>query len=163
MKWLSAGRTVAAPLAPRFMVGAMGAALVLVATPAAAQSNSRLERIEQQLNALQRAVFPGGDERFFEPEITPETRTTTTPQISPQVTTTALTDVLARLDAMETQLARLTAATEVNENALSSLEMRLVALEGGAVTALPVRTITTPTPHPHPCPYRHNPGAGRGR
>ena len=47
------------------------------------------------------------------------------------MTTSALTDVLARLEAMETQLARLTAATEVNENALTTIDMRLNALEGG--------------------------------
>ncbi|QZH73760.1 MAG: tetratricopeptide repeat protein [Erythrobacter sp.] len=150
MKWLSADRIVVAPLAPRFVAGAVGAALVLVATPAAAQSNSRLERIEAQLSALQRAVFPGGDERFFEPEITPEARTTNPQQPLPQVNTSALTDVLARLDAIETQLARLTAATEVNENALSSLETRLVALESGASANPPLAAAATPAPTPAP-------------
>lgn len=152
MKWLSAGRIVAAPLAPRFMMGAMGAALVLAATPAAAQSNSRLERIEAQISALQRAVFPGGDERFFEPEITPETGAISPQQALPQVNTSTLTDVLARLDSIETQLARLTAATEVNENALSSLETRLLALEGGAVASPLPAAASSSTPAPSPAP-----------
>jgi len=149
MKWLSASGLMAAPLAPKMVTGAIGAALVLVAVPAAAQSNARLERIEAQLGALQRAVFPGGDERFFQPEITAETRTTTTPQVTPQVNTTALTDMLARLDAIEQQLARLTAATEVNENALTSLEMRLLALESGGGLAPATGTdvaVSTPAP-----------------
>ncbi len=103
---------------------------IAVPTPAAAQSSERLQRIEQQISALQRAVFPGGDNRFFEPEITPQQAN---PQnTTPQVTTSALTDVLARLDAIEGQLARLTAATEVNENALSAVETRLTALESAA-------------------------------
>ncbi|MGB3166273.1 MAG: hypothetical protein WBA68_05785 [Alteraurantiacibacter sp.] len=125
------------------ITSAMGAALVLVAMPAAAQSDARVERLERQVNALQRAVFPGGDERFFEPEITPQARQ---PVQGAQVpATTALTDVLARLDAIEQTLTRITAATEVNENALSALEERLAAMEGRspAIAATPA---PTPTP-----------------
>ncbi|MFB0612596.1 tetratricopeptide repeat protein [Aurantiacibacter poecillastricola] len=109
---------------------AICAGLVAIAVPAPvrAQSQQRLERIEAQINALQRAVFPGGDDRFFEPEITPQS--SPSQPSTPQVSTSALTDVLARLDAIETQLARLTAATEVNENALAAVEMRLDTLEG---------------------------------
>lgn len=131
--------------APKAALGTLGMALLVVSVPAAAQSDSRLERIERQIGALQRAVFPGGDERFFEPEITPETRNTTQPA-TPQVSTSALTDVLARLDAIEQQLARLTAATEVNENALMALEARVNALEAGGVR--PGGTSTSPTPSP---------------
>ncbi len=108
---------------------AICAALVALAVPApaVAQADQRLQRIESQINALQRAVFPGGDDRFFEPEIRPDAGTTQ--PATPQVTTSALTDVLALLDAIEGQLARLTAATEVNENALAAVEMRLAELE----------------------------------
>lgn len=145
MKWMCAPKA----LTPKFLGGAVGAALIVVATPAAAQSESRIQRLEQQISALQRAVFPGGDERFFEPEITPEVRSGGQ-AVSPQVTTSALTDVLARLEAMETQLARLTAATEVNENALSAVDRRLNALEGGA--AAPSGSFTTPATIPAPTP-----------
>lgn len=115
---------------------AICAALVAVAVPApaVAQVDSRLERIEREIGALQRAVFPGGDDRFFEPEITAQTGTPANSG-GGQVATSALTDVLARLESIEGQLARLTAATEVNENALSSLEMRLTALEASAAAA----------------------------
>lgn len=160
--------------APKIVSSAVGAALMVVAMPAAAQSEARIQRLEQQINALQRAVFPGGDERFFEPEITPEVRNSGSAN-TPQVTTTALTDVLARLDAMETQLARLTAATEVNENALSALDARMSALEGnGAVstgslaTATPAPTGTIPVPDdsvtlpaPPPQPDQSSPSAER--
>ncbi len=149
MKWKSAGGAVTSGTRGRNMfAGAIGVALVLVATPAAAQSDARLTRLEQQINALQRAVFPGGDERFFQPEITPEARVDSQ-TVNPPATTTALTDVLARLDAMETQLARLTAATEVNQNALATLEARLVNLEGGSpdlAAATPAPTGTIPVP-----------------
>ncbi len=100
-----------------------GAAAMVVPVPAAAQDDARLRRIESELRALQRAVFPGGDGRYFAPEVD-----TTTPQ--PQQTvgapsTTPLTDVLARLDSLETQLARLTARSEENANELRQLEARL--------------------------------------
>ena len=124
MNWISA---------PRAVKGALGASLAIVAVtvslPAAAQSEARVERLERQVNALQRAVFPGGDERFFEPEITAQRPAQ---QATPQVGATALTGVLERLEAIEQQVARLTAATEVNENALQAMEARLVALEGRA-------------------------------
>ncbi|KLI65125.1 hypothetical protein AAV99_01410 [Aurantiacibacter marinus] len=132
-------------LTPKLLSSVVGAALIVVATPVAAQSEARIQRLEQQISALQRAVFPGGDERFFEPEITPEVRRTGQPA-SPQVTTSALTDVLARLEAMETQLARLTAATEVNENALSAIDRRLNALEGSG--SAPSGSFATPAPTP---------------
>ena len=122
----------------------MGSALAMVLTvsaPAAAQVDARLERIETQIRALQRSVFPGGDERFFEPEITPQTNTVTR---QPAVSTSALTDVLARLEAIESQLARLTASTEVNDNALSALEMRVNAMEAAA-SAPPSTAITSGT------------------
>lgn len=109
-----------------------GLVAVAVPAPAVAQVDDRLQRIESQINALQRVVFPGGDDRFFEPEITQQSGPTQAN--TPQVTTSALTDVLARLDAIEGQLARLTAATEVNENALASVEMRLTDLETRGIT-----------------------------
>ncbi len=147
MKWMCVPRA----LTPKLLSSAVGAALIVVASPAAAQSEARIQRLEQQISALQRAVFPGGDERFFEPEITPEVRNSgqTT---SPQVTTSALTDVLARLEAMETQLARLTAATEVNENALTAIDRRLIMLEGGSAAPTGALTTSLPSPAPSPAP-----------
>ena len=53
-------------------------ALVLVmagtAVPATAQdtlAEARLRKMEAEIRALQRQVFPGGDGKFFAPEITP--------------------------------------------------------------------------------------------
>ena len=117
---------------PSILRGLAGVSLfvsvVAVSVPALAQDNleeARIRKIEAEVRALQRKVFPGGDERFFEPQISPgETaRTTTTPS------TTAVTDILVRLDAMEAQLQRLTARSEENSNAIAQVEMRIAAIE----------------------------------
>jgi TolA-binding protein len=119
------GRTTLAMLA-------LAGGLVAAATPAAAQSDdARLRKIEAEINALQRKVFPGPDGKYFEPEVvTPGVHVDQQP-IQPVGTpsTSALTDVLARLDSIETQLRQLTAHSEVTDNALSQLEMRVDALE----------------------------------
>ncbi|NTZ44151.1 hypothetical protein G7A66_13880, partial [Altererythrobacter sp. SALINAS58] len=70
------------------------------AVPATAQDNAevRIRKLEAEIRALQRKVFPGADGRYFEPEITaaPAQPTGTTAP-----STTAVTDILARLDALE--------------------------------------------------------------
>ena len=93
-----------------------------------AQADARISKMESEIRALQRAVFPGGDQKYFEPEITANKPVPVNPA-EIEVTRSALTDVLTRLDALESQIARLTAATEVNENALRVLEQRIASLE----------------------------------
>ena len=113
-----------------------GAVVVTTPVPVLAQdevSEARVRKIEAEIRALQRQVFPGGDARFFEPEIntqqgTPSSTTSTT-------STTAVTDILARLDAIEAQLQRLTAAGEENRNAVMLLEERVEALEAANAPA----------------------------
>ena len=143
-------RGLAAPLAVL--------AIAATALPASAQDASteaRLKKAETEIRALQRKVFPGSDGKYFEPEVTaaqPAGTTTTRPS------TTAVTDMLARLDALESQIARLTSQTEENTNAITQLGTRLGALEvtsGAAATAAgPATTVpaVTPTPTPTPAP-----------
>ena len=128
---------------PSILKGLAGAGLfmsvVAVPAPTFAQDNleeARLRKIEAEVRALQRKVFPGGDERFFEPQISPgeTTRPTTTPS------TTAVTDILVRLDAMEAQLQRLTARSEENSNAIAQMEMRIAAIEEAQQQAAVVET-----------------------
>ena len=117
-------------------LGALVAAAVVATTPipAVAQDDSeaRLRRAEAEIRALQRAVFPGGDGRFFEPQITADGTATgptqsTAPARAPS--TSAVTDILARLDAIDLQLQRLTALSEENTNSLSMMDERITALE----------------------------------
>ena len=114
-------------------LAAAAAGLAVVSVPVAAQSDAeaRLKKVEAEVRALQRKVFPGGDGKFFEPEITAATPATTQPAGAPS--TTAVTDILARLDALEGQLRQLTAGNEENANALRLLQDRVAKLEGGSL------------------------------
>ncbi|MXP31478.1 tetratricopeptide repeat protein [Erythrobacter jejuensis] len=125
----------------------MGAALLGVAMPvmpALAQSGdeqARIRKLEGEVRALQRRVFPGSDGRYFEPQISGSPASNST---APTTSTTAVTDILARLDALEASLQRLTGQVEENTNTLRGLTTRMAALEGGtAAIAQPSSGPTT--------------------
>lgn len=120
------------------LAAATAATVLTTPVPALAQdqtSEARLRKIEAEIRALQRNVFPGGDGRFFEPQISPDGTPRATPNTNP-ASTTAVTDILARLDAIELQLQRLTALTEENQNMMSQLQTRIAALEAAPSTAV---------------------------
>ena len=108
-----------------------GLGLLLGAVPAAAQSDAdvRLKKVEAEVRALQRKVFPDGAGKTFEPEIT-AAQQAAQPIGAPS--TTAVTDILARLDALEGQLRQLTAANEEHGNSLRLLQDRVKLLENAA-------------------------------
>jgi TolA-binding protein len=130
-------RTNALRIIPLRIAGVLLAAAVITTAPAPAfaqdtAAEARIRKIEAEIRALQRKVFPGGDGRFFEPQIAPGTDTpATTPSISAP-STTAMTNILVRLDALEAQLQALTARSEEQANGLAQLEARLLALETAA-------------------------------
>lgn len=127
--------------------GSALAALLTAPVPALAQdanAEARLRRIEQEVRALQRQVFPGGDGRYFEPEIS--NAQAPRPAESTPPATTAVTDILARMDAVESSLQRLTAQSEENANALRILTTRVAALEGTGTPAAAAPAATTPAP-----------------
>jgi TolA-binding protein len=108
-----------------------GAVLAAAPVPALGQDRAeetRIRKLEAEVRALQRKVFPGGDARFFEAEIQPGSAAAPATSVAPP-STTALTDVLARLDGLELQMQQLTARSEEQANTLSQLEERLAALE----------------------------------
>lgn len=131
-------KTLPLRLAGAALIGASAAGLASFALPAAAQetpaaAEARLRKIEAEVRALQRKVFPGGDGKYFEPQIAPGTQGTAPATIQSGVpAATAVTDILVRVDALEAQLQRLTARSEEQANALAQLEMRLAALETAA-------------------------------
>ena len=126
-------------------LGAAMIALLATASPALPQDDNaenRIRRLESEVRALQRKVFPGGDGRYFEPEISAQPSVDSTVNTS---STTAVTDILARLDALESQLQAQTSQIEENANALRLLTTRLEAMEGRG-TAGTISPAPTPTP-----------------
>jgi TolA-binding protein len=102
----------------------------LAAVPAHAQSQvteARLKQIEGQLRALQRKVFPDGAGKTFAPEI--QTGEANPAPSAAAPATSAVTDILGRLDSIEAQLRQLTARTEENTNELAQLDARLKPFE----------------------------------
>ena len=129
---MRAGRTALATLA-------LAGGILAAATPAVAQDDqARLRKLESEVKALQRQVFPGGGGKYFTPEVvTPAPGATVTPTPIGAPAETPMTDVLNRLTSIETQLSQLTARSEVTENSLSKLEARVGALEKAGAAAAP--------------------------
>ena len=144
-------------LAGASLMVATAATVATVPVPAIAQDSAaeaRLKKIEAEVRALQRKVFPGGDGKFFEPQIAPGTQGTAaaTPATTAAPATTAVTDILVRLDALEAQLQSLTARSEEQANALAQMELRLAALETAANAPLAAAPATTAPALPMPQP-----------
>jgi TolA-binding protein len=136
----------------------LGLALMAsAAMPAAAQRaepiDRRVERIEQQLRAVQRRVFPGGN-------VSPEIGAEPIQNPGPSTSGDALTSLNARVDAIETELRRLTNQIEESnyrtrqvDSEVSSLRTeldgRLDRLEAAAAQPAapqPTRTRERPAP-----------------
>ena len=102
------------------------AAIGLAASmPAAAQDNTlgkRVERLEKEMRAVQRSVFPGGSPTFFEGEIAPDNVPGERARANAPVI-----DLTARVDALESQLQALTGQTEQNAFQLRELEKQFAA------------------------------------
>ena len=117
-------------------------ASLAISTPASAQSantDKRVDRLEQEMRAVQRKVFQGGSTRYFEPEITgdsdPASPSTTN-------TTSAVTDLIARVDALEASLANLTGQVEQNGFRLKKIEDKLAAADMQPVQSTTASTAT---------------------
>ncbi len=148
--------------------------LASVAAPAAAQDapiDQRVGKLEKEMRAVQRKVFPGGAGATVEADIQPSA-----PAAPPAGTpaTSSLNDLTARVDSLERQLASLTGQAEQNsfklrqlEDALAKLrgdtDARLGLLEGSgaplsasaptrAPAASPIRSPAPPPPAPSAAP-----------
>ncbi|MEQ1726590.1 MAG: hypothetical protein ABL882_11770 [Sphingopyxis sp.] len=148
---------------PSLLIAAAPLALMLAPAARAQDSNAattaqRIDRIERELRAVQRRVFPGSENGLVTPEVGPPT-TVVTPGGGPS---SAAGDVAARLDALEAQLARLTGQVEQHgfqqrelANSIArlrtELDGRLDTLEAGTAAVSATTTpVTTATPTPRP-------------
>lgn len=128
-----------------------------VAAPAAAQRavpiDKRVERLEQELRAVQRRVFPGGG-TYVAPEIGDPAPAATGSGVP---ASSAVADLTARVDSLESQLAALTGQIEQNGNRLrlaeealarlrETTDARLDALEKPAAAPAPTAAAEQPRP-----------------
>ena len=104
-----------------------GAAFALSASAVAQDANidGRVGKLEKEMRAVQRQVFPAGAGKFIAPDI----QSPTTAQPENSSTTSATSDLLVRVDALEAQLATLTGQVEQQGNNMRGLEARLKILE----------------------------------
>ncbi|NJC35168.1 TolA-binding protein [Sphingomonas jejuensis] len=106
----------------------LASALLTGAAPAAAQSDvdARVARLERELRAVQRQVFPnagrGDAPQVLQPEIVPQAPGTTAPG---NQANTALANLTSRVAALEAQLAELTGQGEQAQYRLRQLEQRV--------------------------------------
>ena len=125
--------------------------LASVSVPAAAQSDRdaerRLQKIEAEMRAVQRKVFPGGRQATVEPEIGPAVTAGPAPGIPAG---SAVADMTARIDALEAQLARLTGQAEENGNQLRQLSesMNRLKIDTEARLAAAERPVAQPEAAP---------------
>ncbi|MFC3593185.1 hypothetical protein ACFOON_06030, partial [Novosphingobium piscinae] len=134
------------PLRGTLFVALLASAAPVLAQSAPADPDARLRKIEAEVRALQRQVFPGSDGKFFTPQVTPGTAAPGTAAVP---ATTPVTDLLTRMDAVEMQIARLTAQSEETANRVAQIEARLVAQIPPAAapaegTAAPAALAATP-------------------
>lgn len=139
------------------------AVLLTVAAPLFAAEPPPLDRrvttLETQMKAVQRKVFPGGDPRFFTPEISAEPAPAAA-EGTPA--TSAVTDLTARVDALERQQRTLTGQLEESQNRLRLLEEALTKYRGDTdfrlnaiehpVVATPADSASSATATPEPSP-----------
>jgi TolA-binding protein len=133
-----------------------GLSLVPIAFCACAAIEGRVDRLESEMRAVQRKVFPGGGGQYVQPDNGPAPSDTIVPG-SPS--NSAVTDLNARVDALEMRLTTVTGQVETTTHRLQVLEdafnaykrttdARLKALEDGATaTASPINA-TEPAPRP---------------
>lgn len=137
----------------KFRLALLGGTALMLAMPAAAQDaaniGGRVGKLEKEMRAVQRQVFPGGGGQLLEPDIQSPNAPKPTASSS-----TATADLIARVDALESQLATLTGQVEQQGNSARSMDTRLKALEAqvraqpepaATGTALPA-AVASPTP-----------------
>lgn len=138
---------------------ALATSALMIAIPVFGQDanvEGRVVKLEKEMRAVQREVFPNGAGKFFEPEIKPEA---VNAQTGGSATGSPTGDMLTRVDALEAQLATLTGQVEKQGNDLRSMEVRLRQMEAqlkaqaaavNEVETPPVAAVKTATVAPKP-------------
>ncbi len=108
-------------------------ALLLAGTaaPALAQDDpsipGRVDKLEHEMRAVQRKVFPGANPEFFEPQIAPQAAPP--PDVGTPASS-AVSDLSQRVSALEQQVQQLTNQAEENSHRLDVLEQNYTKMKG---------------------------------
>jgi TolA-binding protein len=87
----------------------------------------RVDKLEKEMKAVQRKVFPGGAQTYFEPEIKPQAAA---PAPAGSPADAPVIDLTRRVDALEKALAALTGQVEQNSYNLRKLEDQFAKMKG---------------------------------
>ncbi len=137
-------------LTMRTIMWALAAATALVPAAALAQSNveGRVGKLESEMRAVQRKVFPGGAGQYLQPEIT---RPDAPQQAGGIPATSAVADLTSRVTALEQQMAGMTDQIEQTGYKLRQLQDQFDAYKRGTdaklagLAATPTLATTTPS------------------
>ncbi|MBC9034713.1 hypothetical protein IAG41_20175 [Sphingomonas sp. JC676] len=121
----------------RFVMAAAVLAAMGVSGTAAAQTaivtvEGRVDRLEREMRAVQRKIFPGGAGKTVEAQITPETSTV----VPGSPVDTPLADLTQRVGALEGQIQQMTGQIEQDQNRLRLLEEAFNAYKRATDTRL---------------------------
>jgi tol-pal system protein YbgF len=107
--------------------------LLAAAAPSAAQTLERVEgrvkKLESEMRAVQRKVFPGASKDYFEPEITAPAAPATAPGIP---ASSPISDLTQRVNSLEQQMTTLTGQVEEATFKLRQLEAQLAKFKSDA-------------------------------
>ena len=157
-----------------FVVLAATAGLLPAAGSAQSSLEGRVGRLESEMHAVQRKVFPGGAGQTVQPDIAaPQSQADTmgTPASSP------VADLTARVSSLEQQMATMTGQSEQNQYKLRLLQeqfdtykratdARFATLAAGTPAGAPAATAggdDTLVPPPSSSPSRGGKGSGGGK
>ena len=120
----------------------LGASLIVLATapvlPVAAKDQPtvelRVDKLEHEMRAVQRKVFPGGNGKYFEPEVPAPDPSAAPPPGTPA--SSPIADLEGRVNALETQMSTLTGQVETAQHRLQLLEDQFRAYQRATDTRL---------------------------
>ncbi len=116
----------------------------------------RLGKLESEMRAVQRKVFPGGSPKYFQPEVQTPSAVDAPPAV-PALAGAGVSELQVRLQDVEKQLAEITGRLEQNENRTKQLEDQLSKFKADVESRLTSTTAqpeagaaATTTPQPAP-------------
>ncbi|GGB20561.1 hypothetical protein GCM10011380_07680 [Sphingomonas metalli] len=130
-------------LAPVLLGGVAAATLPALAAAQTGTVEARVGRLESEMRAVQRKVFPGGDGQLVQPQIV---RPDTPVEVPGAPASTPLADLTARVSSLESQMATLTGQAEQNGYQIRQLREQFEAYKAATDAKLNAAAAPATTP-----------------